>query len=118
MSTWDKQKVLGLIRLEIDNIRRRGFGAYFRDSVLCINSHKLVKSDTCEGCALLMYVPEEHKDNEVPCFHIRLDAGGDTVATLSKTGDRKELEERIVSWLERTADNLEREILAEREKRQ
>ncbi len=118
MNTWDKQKVLGLIRLEIDNIRRRGFRAYFHDSLLCLNAHKRVKSDTCQGCALLMYVPEEHKGDEVPCFHITLDDGGETAATLSKSGDRQELEEKIVRWLERTADNLEREILAEREKRQ
>ncbi len=118
MSAWDKQKVLGLMRLEIDNIRRRGFGAYFRESVLCLNTHKLVKSDTREGCALLVYVPEERKRDEVPCVHIRLDNEGNTVAELSKSSDREALEEKIIGWLERTADELEREILADREKRQ
>lgn len=117
MSTWDKQKVLGMIRLEIDNIRRQGFRGYFRDSVLCINTHKLLKSDTCEGCALLLYVPQEHKGEAVPCVHITLDAGGDTVASLSKAGLSSEIEQKILDWLERTADNLEHEILAERVKR-
>ncbi len=117
MSTWDKQKVLGLMRLEIDNIRRHGFRGYFRDSVLCVNTHKLVKSDACEGCALLMYVPEEHKRDAAPCVHITLDAGGETVASLSKAGLGSELEQKILDWLERTADNLEREILAERVRR-
>jgi hypothetical protein len=113
----DKQKVLGLIRLEIDNIRRRGFSAYFRDSILCINAHKLVKSDTCEDCALLMYVPEQRKQTEVPCFHIVLNAEGDTVGELARAGDRQGLEAEIIAWLERTADELEGEILAERGKR-
>ena len=116
MSTWDKQKVLGMIRLEIDNIQRHGFRGYFRDSVLCANTHKLVKSDTCEGCALLLYVPQEHQGDAVPCVHIRLDDDGHTVESLSKAGLGTEIEQKILDWLERTADSLEHEILAERVK--
>ena len=32
----DKREVIGLLRLEIENIRRRGFGALFRESILCL----------------------------------------------------------------------------------
>jgi hypothetical protein len=39
------------------------------------------------------------------------------VGELARAGDRQGLEAEIIAWLERTADELEREILAERGKR-
>lgn len=110
---WDKREVLGLLRMEMENIRRRGFGLYFRDSVLCINAGK-VESDSCDQCLLHQFVPPDFKDAEVPCSHIPLNAAGDTLDSLRRKGTRKELEAAVLAWMEAAAARLEKEVEQER----
>jgi hypothetical protein len=111
---WDKREVIGLLRMEIENIRKRGFAARFRDTVLCINAGKDPQSDVCSQCLLLQFVPPEYHADPTPCFHIPLNERGDTVTTLSPIANRKELDEAIVGWMERAVVQLQKEVEAER----
>jgi len=107
---WDRREIIGLLRLEIENIRQRGFGPYFRDSVLCINAGKTLHADPCDQCLLLEFVPEEARKEPVPCYHIPLNAAGETVASLHGQPAAKQLEAAVLGWMEATASRLEKEF--------
>ena len=110
---WDKREVLGLLRMEMDNIRRRGFGLYFRDSVLCINAGKQ-ESDACDQCLLHQFVPPDFLDSNLPCSHIPLNTAGDTLDSLRQKRTRKELEAAVLAWMEAAAARLEKEVEQDR----
>lgn len=110
---WDKREVIGLLRLEIENIRRRGFGARFRDSVLCLNAG-LADTESCEQCILMDFVPPEQRKQPQPCFHIPLDAEGRTLEVLSRQAGRREREQAVLAWLERTLERMQKELAAQR----
>jgi len=111
---WDKREVIGLLRLEIDNIRQRGFGPYFRDTVLCINAGKTARADPCDQCLLLGFVPPEAHKEVIPCYHIPLNDAGDTITSLRAQPGGKELEEAVVAWMEAAVGRLEKELDEER----
>lgn len=111
---WDKREVIGLLRLEIENIRRRGFSPVFRDSVLCINAGTRRVSDDCEQCLLMQFVPSGVREAKLPCHHIPLNEAGDTVASLQEKGAYKELQAALLSWLEAASARLEKELQEER----
>lgn len=112
---WDKREVLGLLRMEIENVRRRGFGLYFRDSVLCINAGKSSElDDACEQCLLQQFVPAQYKGDKLPCSHIPLNEAGDTLDSLRQKGTRKERDAAVLAWMEAAAARLEKEVAAAR----
>ncbi|MFQ5664308.1 MAG: hypothetical protein ACE5HL_10800 [Terriglobia bacterium] len=113
---WDKRQVIGLLRLEIENIRRRGFGT-FRDTVLCLNAGKSTPAEPCGRCVLLEFVPPQSREQATPCFHIPLDAAGRTVESLTHQADRCAREQAILAWMEQTVGRLEKELAAERARR-
>lgn len=112
--TWDKREIIGLLRLEIENIHRRGFGAYFRDSVLCLNAGLTSPHEKCHQCILLDFAPAEYRQDQQPCLHIPLDDGGNTVKSLMAQGRRRECEQLILAWMERTLTRLESQLAADR----
>ena len=111
---WDNREIIGLLRLEIENIRQRGFGPYFRDSVLCINAGKTMRADPCDQCLLMQFVPEEAQKEAVPCYHIRLNQTGDTVASLRGQPAAKQLEAAVLAWMEAAVARLEKDLDDER----
>lgn len=111
---WDKREIIGLLRLEIENIRQRGFGPYFRDSVLCINAGKTARADPCDQCLLLQFVPEKAQKEAVPCYHIPLNEAGQTVDSLRGQPAAKQLESAVLAWMEAAVARLEKELDTER----
>lgn len=112
--TWDKREIIGLLRLEIENIRRRGLGATFRDSVLCINAGKSHRADSCDQCLLLEFVPPEAREQGVPCHHIPLSEAGDTIASLIEGSRPREIESAVLAWMESALAQLQKELDQER----
>lgn len=110
---WDKREIIGLLRLEIESIRRRGLGPSFRDSVLCINAGKSHRADSCDQCLLLQFVPPEKQKQGVPCHYIPLNEKGDTLASLEGRPAR-EVEAVILAWMETALARLQRDLDEER----
>ena len=80
----------------------------FYQGIACIN-HWLVPGHepSChEDCVLLDAVPGEHRAEALPCHFIPLNADGETVALLAKTGDRERLEQAVKNWLRETIERL------------
>jgi len=118
----DARNLVVLLETELGKIEAGGYGrsprepqkpkSMFQYSVACIN-HWVDPDhppDTCEGCVLLDYVPDEHKNEPVPCHIIPLTDAGDTVTTLELAGDEERLEETVADWLRRTLTRLKTEL--------
>jgi hypothetical protein len=58
-------------------------------------------------CTLLAFVPQESRDESVPCRHIPLNERGETLESLYTTGTNEEVEDAVRSWLLRTIQQLE-----------
>ena len=84
----------------------------FQYSVACIN-HWVDPDhppDTCDGCILLDFVPDEYKNEKVPCHFIPLNEAGETVNTLQQAGDQERLEGAVANWLRTTLIRLKAEL--------
>ncbi len=79
----------------------------FLDSPLCLNSGKPRPSEGREACALWPFVPEEHRNQRIPCHHIPLTPMGDTANSIEGWADQQELEEKVKQWLRETLRRLE-----------
>ena len=81
---------------------------FFEDSPSCPKERYEACSLEME-CALADFVPSEHRRETVPCRHIPLNEGGDTVASLMRGGVRQgQIEADVRSWLVKTIARLER----------
>jgi len=63
--------------------------------------------EPCEECLLMQFVPEEARQEQVPCTHIPLSPHGETLDSLYRTGTQQELEEALGAWLRATIHRLE-----------
>lgn len=123
-----KEDMIALLETELGVIEAGGYGrsprsrlteadpwkpkSMFQYSVACIN-HWVDPNhppDTCEGCILLDFVPDEHKSADVPCHYIPLNEAGETVASLEMAGDQQRLEKAVADWLRRTLQQLKEEL--------
>ncbi len=118
----NKRDIISLLEIELGIIEDGGYGrspqmprkpkSMFQYSVSCIN-HWIDPDhapDTCEGCILLDFVPNEHKNRETPCHYIPLNEAGETVDSLEQAGDRERLEEIVANWLRTTLRRLKAEL--------
>ena len=119
----DKKRsdLIRLFEMELEVLERGGYSQSVRDphqaksifqySIACIN-HWLVPDhppDSCEGCVLLDFVPEELQTAEVPCHLIPLNEEGDTVDSLRQVGNQDRLVETVKDWLRSTIAQLKSE---------
>ena len=85
---------------------------FFEDSPSCPKKryeHCFPERD----CLLTDFVPEEHKNDEVPCRHIPLNETGETIASMSRGGaSETKIEAALRSWLVKTIANAEAEALS------
>lgn len=110
-------EIIEQLKLERDILRDGGYGrsvrtpwqptTLFRDSVTCLNFGETVKKHPCNECLLWEWVPEGHKDDDIPCHFIPLNESGDTIATLEDANDRDRAEQALLNWLEGTIARLE-----------
>ncbi len=111
-------ELIAMLQQELDVLERGGYGTpagaprqpsrVFEDSLACIN-HWLVPGhspETCNGCVLLDFVPEERRTAQHACRFIPLNRQGDTVASLTEADDHARLEAAVRGWLKSTIEKL------------
>ncbi len=111
------------LKLERGILKDGGYGAsvhtprkverIFRDSISCLNLGEEVRKHPCSECKLWDYVPAEHKEEDIPCHYIPLNAQGESVASLEERGDRVRAEEELLQWLDSTIQQLEEKLAHE-----
>ena len=116
----DLKEIIEHLKLERDILKDGGYGRsvhtprkeerLFRDSITCLNVTEEVKKHPCNECLLWDWVPEEHKDEDIPCHFIPLDTQGKSIAALEEAGKREEAEQALLGWLNDTIEKLEEKL--------
>jgi hypothetical protein len=117
----DLKDIIDQLKLQRDILKDGGYGRsvrtpwkeerLFRDSVTCLNVAEVVKKHPCNECLLWEYVPQEHRDEDIPCHFIPLDSKGRSIAELEEAGKREEAEQALLEWLDSTIERLEKQAL-------
>jgi hypothetical protein len=82
----------------------------FRDSITCPNCGKEIKQFPCNECLLWGWVPENYRDEDIPCHFIPLNDRGETIASLEEAKGREEAEKALLGWLDSVIEHLEAEL--------
>ena len=115
----DDRDVLEVLKFELGFIEKGGYGrsvrtpwkatSAFQDSVTCINFGDPLRTDPCDECLLIQFVPAERRSENVPCHHIPLNRSGETIATVEDGGRHEQMEEDVKEWLRATIKRIEAE---------
>jgi hypothetical protein len=123
MSTQTRD-LLELLRFELKFVEDGGYGRspraswrapyIFEDSPICLNFNSWERKP-CSECLLHQLVPSEVRERPVPCRYIPLNAQGETVDSLYRSGTQQETEAALANWLRREIQRLESERTPEGE---
>jgi len=112
----EKHELLEKLRFELAFVEDGGYGrsvrtphqptSPFQDSLTCLNFGDPLRTHPCAECVLMQYVPESHKNEDVPCHHIPLDQERRTIANLDVAGAEGVLKQ----WLRHEITRLEGEL--------
>jgi hypothetical protein len=113
----DINEIIDQLKLERDILKNGGYGRsvrtpwketqLFRDSVTCLNFGEEVKRHPCNECLLWEWVPEGHRDADIPCHFIPLNERGESIESLLDSDQRGEAEQSLLRWLDSTIAALE-----------
>jgi hypothetical protein len=117
--TPDDRDTIEVLKAEQDFLEKGGYGrsvrtpwqptSMFQDSPSCLNLGDPVRTHPCNECLLIDFVPEQARNEDVPCHHIPLDATGTTICELDSQENQPEKEEVLKGWLKSTINALESE---------
>lgn len=120
----DLKHIIDQLKLQRDILKSGGYGRsvrtpwkptkLFRDSVTCLNFDEVVKRHPCNECLLWEWVPENRRDEDLPCHFIPLNDRGDCIASLEDAKDREEAENALLGWLDSVLEHLEAKLPQER----
>jgi hypothetical protein len=115
----DNRDVLDVLRFELSFLQDGGYGrsphatwrapAIFEDSPTCPNFCDPARPHPCENCLLEQFVPQNHRDEAVPCRFIELTADGQSLQDFYRTGTQADMEEALASWLRKQIQKIEEE---------
>ncbi len=113
----DERDLLEVLRAELEFLENGGyhpspreprkFNFIFEDSPSCMNYDSKDNPDPCTECALMPLVPPDCRTQTIPCRHIPLNAEGETLESLYRYADQRELEDIYGKWLRTTVAALE-----------
>jgi len=116
----DIKEIIEQLKLQRDVLKNGGYGRsvrtpwkptkLFRDSVTCLNLDEVIKRHPCNECLLWEWVPETHRNEDIPCHFIPLNEQGDNIASLEESKDREEAEQALLDWLNSTLAQLEAQL--------
>jgi len=116
----DLKEIIDQLKLERDILKDGGYGRsvrtpwqptkLFRDSVTCLNFDEPVKRHPCNECLLWEWVPDKHRDEDIPCHFIPLNKSGESISSLEDADDREEAEKALLDWLNSTIEQLEAKL--------
>ena len=115
----DERNLLAILRAELEFVQKGGYRYtarspwrpqfIFQDSPTCLNFDGTQPSRPCSECVLLQLVPPGQRNGKIPCRHIPLNARGETIDSLYRTGTQEELETALTKWLKSMIQKIENE---------
>ncbi|MGI9103808.1 MAG: hypothetical protein ACR2IF_15315 [Terriglobales bacterium] len=115
----DQRDILEVLRFELNFLEQGGYGrsvhtpqqptSVFQDSITCLNFGEPERPHPCSECMLIDFVPDQDRNESVPCHHIPLTADGRSIAGMESGYNQPKLEEAVIAWLRATIARLEQE---------
>ncbi len=111
----EKRDLLEVLKLELEFLRNGGYRQssswrpqlIFEDSPTCLNYGDPKHARPCSECVMLQLVPEENREEKIPCRYIPITAHKETIQSLYATGTAEEIETVLAEWLMGTIQRLE-----------
>ncbi|HMD31368.1 MAG TPA: hypothetical protein VKG84_05635 [Candidatus Acidoferrales bacterium] len=120
----DERDLVDVLKFELEFLEKGGYGAshreprkvgfFFEDSPACMNYDSKENPDPCGACVLMRLVPPDQRQQTIPCRHIPLNVAGETLASLYRHAEQRDLEDVYGKWLRTTIAILEEERLRPR----
>ncbi|HEV2288060.1 MAG TPA: hypothetical protein VGR81_03815 [Candidatus Acidoferrales bacterium] len=115
----DARDLLDVIKAELEFLESGGYertageswrpAFIFEDSPACVNYGRGQDPLPCSDCALIQLVPFEFRSSPIPCRHIPFNTQWETLDSLYRYADRREIEKAVREWLQDTVTRLENE---------
>ena len=115
----DDRDVLEVLKFELQFLEHGGYGrsvrtpwkptSMFQDSITCLNFGDPARPHPCTACLLFDFVPEQHRNETVPCHFIPLDESGRTVSGSDSGYNQQQMEEAVKDWLRRAIQRIEQQ---------
>lgn len=115
----DSRDLLAVLKLELEFLETGGYRCLlrtpsrgrliFKGSPSCMNYDRKNDAGLCSDCVLIQLVPAEHRAEKIPCLHIPLNAKGETIDSLYRSGTQAELEDALDAWLRAMIQRLQQE---------
>lgn len=111
----DTRDILEVLRYELKFLENGGYRAqknplvpvsHFQDSLSCINYGLPRRPNPCNKCVLWDFVPQQYKQEDIPCHFIPLTPTGLTIETRQT---EEELESNLKRWLRDTIAKMEQQ---------
>jgi hypothetical protein len=116
----NRQTVLRTLQAELNFLERGGYGHsmrtpwrspyIFEESPSCPNFGNPSRPHECKDCWLMLFVPRDLRDEQVPCRFVQLTPDGVTVDSLYRYGTQGETEEALRKWLQQRIQELKDEL--------
>ena len=112
----DDRDILDVLKSELNFVEKGGYGRSVRTPWLSTSVFQDSPSCACfpfhdhnDTCALMQFVPLEHRSEGLPCHHILLNGAGETVDLLEHAGDPEQVNDAVKNWLRRKIAQIREE---------
>jgi hypothetical protein len=113
----DDRNTLEVLKAELNYVQKGGYGRsprepwraqlFLEDSPTCMNYDSKDNRTPCAECLLMQFVPVEKRSEKVPCRHIPITSGGETLLQMYRGGTEREIEEALSLWLRKEIASLD-----------
>ncbi len=113
----DQRDIRDVLKGELDFLKKGGYDRsprepwraqlIFEDSPTCLSYGRKQIPRPCSECVLMQFVPQNYREEKVPCRRIPLTPAGETLFDLYRGGTQQEIEDAVIDWLRKTIAQLE-----------
>ena len=115
----DSRDILEVLKFELRFLEDGGYGrsphtpwrapAIFEDSPACPNFCDPARPHPCESCRLMSFVPQDKREEIIPCRFIPISEEGQTIEDFYRMGTQNEMEAALANWLRNQIQKIEQE---------
>jgi hypothetical protein len=81
----------------------------FQDSPTCLNFDSTALQQPCTQCLFMRFVPEDCRNQKIPCRHVVLNDKQETIDYFYRCGTEEELEKALIGWLKAAIHDIRAE---------
>lgn len=114
----NRDTTIEFLKQELAFLERGGYGgnvpwrpvSIFLDSPSCPNRLDADRATPCQQCWLFDFVPQQFRDEPIPCHRIALNPEGESVHSMTRQYTPGEVEDAVRKWLMTEIRRLEASV--------